>query len=525
MSRSAVVSISATTTCALALAAYAAWRPTPVPPPPLPHDPLNVLVVVWDTVRADRLSPWGAERPTTPWLAEAARDAVLFEQAHSPGIWTLPAHASMFTGLPPETTGADERWLWLDGHHRTVAEHFADQGYATFAMAANTLLCDDTNLLQGFRVRWASYDPRHRHAARELTMAKLMPGDVSQELAPGYEPPAHGARNAEWSRARFKESAPLISDRFLAWVDHRKDPEAPFFAYVNFMEAHTPRLPSEASREAVIDNRWTIRRGLTTPASHIRLHFYNFGKQRYSPRDKQAINAVYDATLRDLDDATRDLFAGLEDRGLLDDTIVVLTSDHGENLSDHGLFNHRFALWETLTHVPLVVWHPQLGPGRRPDPVSTRDLFGTVARLAHVDVPDGLGDWWTAPSPVVTWLAEPLRREIETVKAVHPSVEVEPWLKSGHAVVRGTDKLITLSDGTEAVYDLAGDSGETTPIDDPERLASLRADLEAYLGTVAPYDPSLRGDGDQPVHVRASQGELRKHLEALGYVVDDGAGE
>ncbi|MEN0063729.1 MAG: sulfatase-like hydrolase/transferase [Myxococcota bacterium] len=522
MSRMTVVSVSATLTCATVLAAWSAVRAPRLEATVPVEDPrLNVLVIVWDTVRADRLSPYGAERPTTPWLAEASRDAVVFEQAHSPGIWTLPAHASMFTGLPPESTGADERWIWLDGHHTTLAEHFADQGFGTFAMAANPLLCDQTNLLQGFRVQWQTYDPRHRGQARALTQAKLIEGDRSQELAPDWEAPSHGATNAEWARARFKDAAPLVGEKFLSWVDHRKDPDAPFLAYLNLMEAHTPRLPSAEARKSVINDDRIERRALRTDASHIRLHFYNFRKQRYSKRDLEAINAVYDATLRDLDDATQAVFAGLEERGLLQSTVIVLTSDHGENLGEHHLFNHRFALWQTLTHVPLIVWHPQLGPARRPAPVSTRDLFGTLARLAHVDVPDGLGDWWTAPSPAVSWLAKPLRREIETVKKVHSSVEVEPWIRSGHALVRGTDKVMALSDGTIEVYDLAEDPKEEDPVDDASLQDALLADLKAYQATVPAYDPSLRGPEDQPMVVRASQDELREHLTALGYVVED----
>ncbi|MEM6930567.1 MAG: sulfatase-like hydrolase/transferase, partial [Myxococcota bacterium] len=338
MNRVTVASVSAGLTAAVVVSVWAWMRsPTPeVPDVPPPQGDRDVLVIVWDTVRADRMSLYGAERPTTPWLDEAASSAVVFEQAHSPGIWTLPSHASMFTGLPSETTGADERWLWLDAHHTTLAEHLTERGYGTFAMAANPLLNRETNLLQGFRVQWATYDPRHRGQARAMTLAKLIVGDRSQELSRDWKPPSHGASNAEWQRADYKDSADLVVERLLAWIDNRKDPDAHFFAFVNLMEAHTPRLPSMASREAVIDDPRIIRRGLQTDAGHINLHFYNFGKKRYSRRDLEGINGVYDATLRDLDLATRRIFEGLERRGLLDDMMVVLTSDHGENLGDHG---------------------------------------------------------------------------------------------------------------------------------------------------------------------------------------------
>ncbi|MBX2798267.1 MAG: sulfatase-like hydrolase/transferase [Myxococcales bacterium] len=504
----------------LALGVWLATSPTWVTVPRAPQ--YNVLLVVWDTVRADRMSLYGHGRLTTPRVDGHAEHAVVFERASSPGIWTLPAHASMFTGLPPETTGADERWLWLDGHHLTMAEHFRDQGYGTFSLAANALLCAETNLVQGFRVPWNTFRGRVAERSREATADKLIAGDRSQELSADWVPPDHGATNAEWARAAFKDAAPVVVDTFLTWLDVRKDRGAPFFAYLNLMEAHTPRIPSMEARRAVIADPDLVDLGLATDAAHIRLHFYNFGKQAYSDRELQAINAVYDATLWDLDRATSDLLEALRRRGLMDSTIVVLTSDHGENLGDHGLFNHRFSLWDSLVHVPLVIWHPDWAPARVATPVTTQDLFPTLARRAQVPVPEGLSaDLLTDPSPAVTSLALPLRREIETVQAVHPDVAIEPWLRAGHALVRDGHKLMVWSDGPTEVFDLEADPAELVPLEAPDVQASLARVLDEHLSAVRPYDPDLRDAEDEPAHVRASQEELRSHLRALGYTTDD----
>lgn len=482
----------------------------------------NVLVIVWDTARADHLSLYGYDRPTTPRIDAFAREAVVFDRASSPGIWTLPVHASLFTGLAPETHGANERWMWLDDRFLTMAEHFGANGYATFTMAANTLLCDETNLVQGFDVKFNTYRGRVAKAAKAATRAKLLPNDVSHELSPGWKPPAHGAHNAEWGRAVFKEAAPIVSRTFLEWLEVRKTPDEPFFAFLNLMEAHTPRLPSMASRERVMaDDPELVGLGLQTDAAHINLHFYNFGKFDYTPRELEAITGVYDAALADLDAATGDLLDELDRRGILDDTIVVLTSDHGENLGDHHLFNHRFALWDSLVHVPLVLHVPSgVAPGRVERPVNTIDLFATLSRLAGLALPPGISanDLLTGePAPAVTHLALPLAREIETVRAVYPDVPLEPWLRSGHAVVDGRRKLIRLSDGTEALYDLSADPGERDPIDDPAERAALEADIDGWLARWPRYDPSERGPTDDPAHVRASQEDLRAELEALGY--------
>jgi len=490
-------------------------------PPPGP----NVLFVVWDTTRADRMSLYGYGRPTTPKLEAWAKDAVVFDRATSPAIWTLPAHAAMFTGLPPPSIGADERWLWLDDHHLTIAEHFAQHGYDTFSFAANTLLNEDTNLVQGFRVRLNSYRGKIAKMAKARTREKILPGDLSNELAPGWKRPEHGAHNSEWGRAVFKEAAPIGVDAFLAWLDRRPTAEQPFFAFLNLMEAHTPRIPSRAAREQVIgDDPDLIARGLATDAAHIRLHFYNFGKQDYTEDELEAIGAVYDATLAELDAETDRLLAGLGSRGLLDDTIVVLTADHGENLGDHHLFNHRFALWDTLLHVPLVIRYPALAPRRVTRPVSTIDLFATLSRLAGVPEPPGIaaGDLLAdASSPAVATMALPVRREIETVQHVHPDVAIEPWLRTGDAVVDGTAKLVRYSDGSRTIYDLATDPGETNAIADAGRAEELGRAIDTWLGSFPPYDPALRGPKDRPANVKEQQRELREELEALGYTTED----
>ncbi|MFT4622304.1 MAG: arylsulfatase A-like enzyme [Myxococcota bacterium] len=505
--------------------------PPPPPPPqpaaaalPAPNARPNVLVVVWDTVRADRLSLYGHHRPTTPWLRAFAEEAAVFEQARSPGMWTLPAHAALFTGLPPKATGADERWLWLDSWHVTLAEHLSSHGYQTVALAANTLLSNDTNLMQGFDTVVNTWHGPIRERAAALTRRKLLPRDASNELAPLYVPPAHGAKNAEWARAVYKEAGPLLGEGLLRWLDDRAEPDQPWFAYINMMEAHTPRIPSLESRKALMDED-LFRLGLATDASHISLHFYNFDKQEYSPAELEAMRAVYDAALLDLDGATERLMAGLAERGVLDDTIVVITADHGENLGDHHLFNHRFALWDSLLHVPLVVRHPATVPaGRVSPPVSTIDLFGTVEALTGVPAAPGeRASWFDKPSDVVATMALPLEREIRSVQAVHPDVEIEQWMRSGHALVHGSDKWIRWASGATERYDLGVDPDETSNLAgaSPAVDASLDGRLEAWRAASPAYTPERRGPEDDPKSVRASQEDLRRQLEALGYIQPD----
>jgi arylsulfatase A-like enzyme len=521
---------------AAAAAAWVAWQPpgeparastsAPGPAPEAARRP-NVLVLLWDTTRADRMSLYGHERATTPYLEGLAATSAVYDRAYSPGMWTLPAHASLFTGLPVESTGADERWLWLDSHHVTMAEHFRGHGYQTFAFAANALLSQDTNLLQGFDTVWNSYRGKAKPVSRRATQQKLIARDRSNELAPGWAPPQHGATNAEWAKATYKDAGPVIAAAFPRWLDELAEPNTPFFAYINLMEAHTPRIPSLASREALLDPEM-LELGLNTDQGHINLHFFNFHKMAYTPEELQAIRGVYDATLLDLDKATGALLDALDERGVLDETIVVITSDHGENLGDHHLFNHRFVLYDSLLHVPLLIrWPRGVPPARVAQPVSTGDLFATLTDLAGVPQVAPTGSSLTASggrAPVVSTMALPLEREVRTVQEVHPDVEVEPWMRSGHALVGGRYKLIDWRESQE-LYDLADDVDELADLAEEGQhgaaLTEARALLKSVLDATPPYDPSLRGPADDPKTVRAGQADLRRQLEALGYVTEE----
>ncbi len=510
----------AVTPTPVAVAPEAAEAPSPERP--------NVLVIVWDTVRADHLSVYGYDRPTTPHLEAFAKDARVYENAWSPGIWTLAAHASVFTGLPVESTGADERWMWLDSHHQTLAEQFGDHGYDTFAFSANALLARDTNLVQGFRVVLNTWKGKVAPMAKQATIAKLLPEDKSNELTADWRPPNHGATNAEWAKAEYKEAGPLIGEGFLKWLDRRPTKDQPFLAYLNMMEAHTPRIPSMEGRKAVMTDPQQIELGLSTDQGHINLHFYNFDKYDYTEAELAAINGVYDAALWDLDQATHTLMQGLEARGLLDNTIVVLTSDHGENLGDHHLFNHRLAMYESLLHVPLIIRYPEgLEPGREDAPVSTLDLYATLADLADVPTPPGLFSESLKRdkfAPPVAFMALPLEREIRTVQKVFPDVKVEPWIRTGHAVRSGEHKYVHWENtGATELFDLGEDPGEGQNLSGKSVpwLEGLEGRLGAYRLAVPPYDPTLREEADNPRNVRASQKDLRNQLEALGYVSGD----
>lgn len=485
----------------------------------------NVLIIVWDTVRADHLSLYGYDRPTTPKLVKRARSGLVFERAISPAIWTPPSHASMFTGYSPPHHGVKATYKWLDGHHVTLAEWLGEQGYETYAFSANPYLSTDTNLVQGFGQVDNTFQGDWKKAARKVTRAKLIDEDASTDISPRWKP-ANGQRGSG-STHPYKDGGPVAHEAFVKWLEARAEPERPWLAYLNMMEAHIPRIPSIESRKALQSDAEIVT-ALVTDVAQVNLLAYTFGQRSYSEEQLTAIRGTYDAALRDLDTITHTLLSDLEARGLLDDTIVVLTSDHGENLGEHGMFGHKFGVWDTLVHVPLVIWYPEhLEPGRVPFPVTNLDLFHTLLTLAGVTPPDtgfeGRGDLiaQTRALPVFSFLMETTPVSINRMSKLYNLGDLSRWFATYRSVEDSGWKLIEVSDGDRQLYQVNADPGELRDVIDEhaDEAARLQSLLDAHIASITPYDPALRTELDQSPEIAPSTQGM---LEQLGYL--DGGG-
>lgn len=508
----------------IALLAFgAAWWSSPAPG----ADGPNVLIVLWDTVRADRMSLYGHDVPTTPRIDARARTAIIFERATAPAMWTLPTHASMFTGQFTPTHGARAGYRWLDHHHVTLAEHLQATGYDTFAFTSNLVASPLTNVLQGFATVHTTYprkgerQGRYVKASRRATREKLIAEDASTELSPNFA----GDGRERWNRAVHKDAAPVIAQGLTDWLDERPDPNRPWFAYLNFMEAHSPRIPSAASRAQVMDDA-TRTRALTVDQSLFAANEYIIGRRTYSDADLAAIRGVYDATLVDLDRATDALLADLDARGELANTVVILVADHGEHLGEHQRMEHRWSLREPLVHVPLVVWAPGRPPQRVGRRVSTAGLFATVLELAGRPVPEGTAapSWFAPPEDrlVFSQLLDPFVSQLQAVREVYPRADYEPFAERWCAAYDDDWKLLWGSSGVRTLYDLAADPGERLDHsrNRPFRVDRLTEALQAWETALPAYDPSQRTDADNASANRQDATEQRM-LEALGYVVED----
>ncbi|MCB9680957.1 MAG: sulfatase [Alphaproteobacteria bacterium] len=484
----------------------------------------NVLMIVWDTTRADHLGLYGYRRDTTPHIAARADQGVVFDRVVSPAMWTPPSHSSMFTGAAPTHHGVKATYKWLDSHFTTLAEQLGHHGWETWAFSANPYVDPSTNITQGFETVNTTSSQPWRKAAKEATQAKLLPHDASTDISPAWK-----GKRVIGDVHPFKDAAPVASEALLDWLDARDD-DRPWFAFVNMMEAHIPRVPSLASREALLDDA-LLQRGLTTKVSQTELLAYTFGKHDYSPDELDAIGGVYDAAVRDLDAATGALLDALDRQGVLDHTIVILTADHGENLGDHHMFGHKFSLWDTLLHVPLVVWWPgKLAPRHVTTPVSNLGLFSTVLHLVDVELPTPGPDLDVnlldvdKPMPVFSELIESTPVSIRRIDKQYGIEDKARWLRTYRSVELDGYKLVVASDLTRELYDLRNDPGETTDLmqADKSRFLALDGLLHDWVASVPAYDPALRVDADHPSGVDS---KTRRMLEALGYAEGDEEGD
>lgn len=442
MPRLLVTFVSAAVTVVVVVTAY--WTVRGSQRTGAAEPPQNVVLVTWDGVRADRLPLYGGPRPTTPWLSEAAARAVLFDRAYTPSTSTTEAYAALFTGSPE--TSRDRPGA--------LADRLKRHGYRTAALTTNPALADGT-LLRGFDLVWSCLDPAHRASVEAACEAKDIPGDRSQELSEEWAATSgQPAPDATWP-GRFKDASPVVVDELLRWIDDPSRPASPFFAFVNLADAVPPWRPTKESRQAVIGDPTLITRGLATDLSQARRRRADVDDPPYAPAEAEALAAVYDATLHDLDQVTAALEAGLRDRNLLDTTLIIVTSDHGAPLGTHGLYDHHHAPWEPIVRVPLIVWHPGWSPERRSDPVSTRDVFSMILQLVSDDVPD--------PAPVVT--------DLPASEAPEP---LQERLRNGRVWVSDRYKLVESTDGRQEIYDLTTDPGERSPVDDPELARTLK---------------------------------------------------
>jgi len=434
---------------------------------------MNVLLVVMDTVRSDRLSLHGYGRKTTVNLDRLAPRAIRFDQARSTAPWTLPSHVSMFTGLWPHQAAVGEDRP-LGASHSTLAEFLAARGYLTAGFVANTYFC---NSWYGLGRGFAHYEDFYDEDLVVSVTETLRSSSLGRCLVRLVNLPLGGDR-------RRKDAARINRD-FLDWLSEQEKGR-PFFAFLNFFDAHSPYLLPEGC-----DRRFG--RAETAAELAVLQDWDNRPKQNIPENEVTLVSDAYDDCIAYLDSQIGKLIDELERRGVLDNTLVIITSDHGEELGEHGLFGHGRSLYSQEVHVPLMI----LAPGDRAagrivgDPVSLRDLPATIVDLlgASGDSPfpgNSLARYWKPgpgrldPSTTAVLCEVALREKVSKNQNRAPA-----WRGPMKSVVALGKTYIRNADGREELYDLLSDPADSRDlvesIDSTDSLARLRDTLQSLM--------------------------------------------
>ena len=333
------------------------------------RDP-NVLILLLDTVRAKSLSLYGRSRPTSRELERFAARGVTFDLAFSASPWTLPSHASLFTGKWPHELSASFREP-LDDRWPTLAEILRARGYATAGFVANTAYASyESGLQRGFQY-YADFPISIRTAVQGTSFGRVVYPELRRHLAPVL-PRLPLLWRLRPPRGRKLASAADMNAGLLAWLD--QNDRRPFFAFVNYMDAHTPYTPPDSFAFKFLTSQ-RLRRSPHTDSDVQMVPL--------SPAEAQGRLDVYEGAIAYLDSELGRLFSALERRGLLANTLIVVASDHGDEFAEHGLIDHGNSLYRASLHVPLILHFPGRVPaGRRvAPPVSLRNVAATVLDL------------------------------------------------------------------------------------------------------------------------------------------------
>lgn len=403
----------------------------------------NVLILVLDTVRALSLSAYGYGRPTTPVLERLAARGVRFDRAVSTAPWTLPTHSSLFTGRYAHEISAGYS-VPLDGTFPTLAERLTGLGYVTAGFAANLRYCSyEFGITRGFGY-YRDYDVSLSEMLRSSAFTRTIAFWLVKK-AGGYSVPG-------------RIGAARMNERFLAWLDDddRRDRARPFFAFINFYDAHGPYEPP-----APFDTMFSGREPPTRDSE----------SREFNEAELAGLVDAYDASIAYLDGQLGELFTALERRGLAQNTIVIVTSDHGEEFNEHGQMNHGNTLYFPGLHVPLIFAGGAIpGAVNVADPVTLRDVPATVLDLvsapATAALPGrSLARYWRAGGDslgTASDSASPIYGEVDHTRNLPMSIPVSRGgMKSvvvdGHHYIRGPE-------GEEELYDVMRDPWERTNV-------------------------------------------------------------
>jgi arylsulfatase A-like enzyme len=438
--------------------------------PKAPSSP-NVIVIIVDTLRADHLSNYGYDRDTSPYLTQLAQQGVVFDNALAPSSWTLPSHASMLTGLSPRLTRMEAVTDILPGRFPTLGEAMSQRGYRTAAISANyKFFTPDHGFIRGFS-RFENYELTTCGILDDVYISRVIL-DALSHFTTGVNYAFFGVKN--WA------SAEKVNKHALNWI---ANDTRPYFLVLNYTDVHEPTLPPEPYLNAYTKSPAARNESMRFQDDCVDAEF-----KPSCIQNRQQFIDTYDGSIRYVDQSIQQLMAELKQRGQLENTIVVFTSDHGQEFGDHSVFGHAKSLYRGEIQVPLFFWKPGLIPPsvRITTPVSTSDLSATILDLTapgdKQPLPGHpLAALWASSQSAGAW-PEPISeltkfhsfdKRAPNYNSSLLSVVTPEW----HYILRGGKK--------EMLFDWKADPAEEHDLSaaQPAVCAALRATIQSAEGS------------------------------------------
>lgn len=453
----------------------------------------NILLIVMDATRTKNLSCYGYHRSTTPHLERFGERCVLYDAAISPAGWSLPAHVSIFTGLYPSKHGAHDQHKYLTPEHSTIAEVLRARGYNALAFCDNPYVGPSTGLDRGFE-------------------------QFNKDF--GNLPAGLRGFNRKWSigfasmLGQRDSGARYTNNQIHSALRRLQSDERPFFMFVHYSEPHAPYRPPRNYRSYLPDCV-SFRDAQQVNQDPWK---YLLDPTLMDEQDFEILTALYDGEISYVDNRIGQVLGWLEEMGILDRTMVIISADHGENIGDHEMMAHKYCLYDTLLHVPLIIHYPHgtAAPGRVAYQVQTLDLLPTILAMlgdTSSEIYHSLQghDLLSSGRHEFTF-AEQSHPDLTTFYRRYPGVNVSRYDRALKMIRTDRYKYIWASDGNHELYDLQADPDEENDIiarqpdiakDLDRRLTEWRNGFEA----AAPSEPAPEFDE-----------QVKARLRALGYL-------
>jgi len=446
----------------------------------------NVVFIVLDTLRGDRLSCMGYDRPTSPRIDGVAAQGALYTRAFATCFWTLPSHASLLTGLHPVQVGATSETLHMPDDAVTVAEILGEAGYRTAGFVCNSWVSKERGFGQGFQEYQEMWRAENQEGAD---------GSLSMEEA--------------------------TVGRMEPWIASAAGGEQPFFLFANLNGTHLPYRPANAYASEFLHSGYDLERvrelaEITSGWSHL------VGETPLDGTDYAILSDLYDGEVAWADALVGRVVDALDRAGVLDDTIVIIVSDHGEHLGEKEKIDHMSTMYDPALHVPLVIRYPRAFPaGTQSDAlVSIVDIVPTVLDLC------GAAERAPALHPETASLVSKDRKPLEFVIAGNerPMMGIQllqsrypgyDWQSIDYRMrcLRAPAHKLIWNEGRNVeLYNLARDPAEE------DNLSDSQPDLQRQMmGVLAKSYEKMTGTKEHFMF-ESTDREALELLRSLGYI-------